>query len=156
MRVRFAHFLLINALIAASLLMSCENEEGEHENETKISSYNSDESHKAGENCMNCHKSGGPGEGRFSIAGTVFNESNTSILPGATIKLYSEANGDGELIATIQVDKKGNFYTTETIDFATGLYTLVEGSTSTQHMNSSVTSGQCNSCHNSNNRIWGK
>ena len=55
----------------------------------------------------------------------------------------------------IQVDGKGNFYTTETIDFGEGLYTLAEGNTNTEHMNSKITSGQCNSCHGiSTDRIW--
>ena len=123
--------------------MSCDDDG----NETKISSHNSDDSHKAGQNCMNCHESGGDGEGWFTVAGTVYNEAQTSILPNATIKLYSGSNATEDLIATIEVDSKGNFYTTKKIDFGTGLYTLVEGNTATKNMMASITSGECNSCH---------
>ena len=130
---------------------SCEDEG----NETKISSYNSVENHKTGQDCMICHVSGGGGEGWFTVAGTVYNSWLTSVLPNATVILYTEANGTGDLVATIEVDEKGNFYTTKVIDFGTGLYTLVEGNTTTKIMCSSITSGKCNSCHGvSIDRIW--
>jgi mono/diheme cytochrome c family protein len=143
--------ILLGAAIALVAFQSCEDEE----NETKISSYNSDESHKAGQNCMICHVSGGDGEGWFTVAGTVYESELTSVLPNATVKLYTEANGAGDLIATVEVDGKGNFYTTKVIDFGTGLYTLVEGNTTTKNMYSKITSGKCNSCHGvSIDRIW--
>lgn len=143
--------ILFGAVMSLIAFQACEDDG----NETKISSYNSDESHKAGQDCMICHISGGDGEGWFTVAGTVYESGLTSVLPNATVKLFTETNGTGELVATIEVDEKGNFYTTKMIDFETGLYTLVEGNTTTKNMNSSITSGKCNSCHGvSTDRIW--
>jgi hypothetical protein len=85
----FPVFLAILVLVT----VSCEKEEGE--NETKISSYQSDESHHAGENCMNCHRSGGSGEGWFTIAGTVYGGDRTTPYPQATVLLYTGSEGTG-------------------------------------------------------------
>ncbi len=142
---------ILTAITIGLVFIACEKDE----NETKISYYNSTKSHKAGQNCMNCHKSGGSGEGWFTVAGTVYDSTKTSIYPNATIKLYTSPNGVGVLAATIQVDEKGNFYTTEHIDFSNGLYTLAEGNLNTMHMNSAITNGECNSCHGvSTEKIW--
>ena len=145
--------ILIVAVMVLIAFQSCEDEG----NETKISSYNSDESHKAGQDCMICHVSGGDGEGWFTVAGTVYDSVQTSALPNAIVKLYTGSNGAGDLVATVEVDQNGNFYTTKVIDFGTGLYTLVEGNTTTKNMYSSITSGKCNNCHGaSTDRIWAK
>ncbi len=142
--------ILITVLI--QLTTACEKEEGE--NETKISSYQSDDSHHTGENCMECHRSGGSGEGWFTIAGTVYGIDNTTPYPGATVRLYTGQGGSGTLKATVEVDKKGNFYTTEAIDFGTGLYTRVEGESATWEMVTPLATGQCSQCHgNSTGRI---
>jgi cytochrome c553 len=147
--------VLLGICIAFIAIQSCEEEE--HGNETVISYYNSDESHKAGSNCMNCHLSGGPGEGWFTVAGTVYDSTRTDLYPGTTVKLYTGPNGTGDLRATLEVDLKGNFYTTEPIEFGDGLFTLVEGDLTTQPMNSKVTTGACNSCHgNSTEKIWAR
>jgi hypothetical protein len=114
------------------------------------SSYNDNESHNAGQNCMSCHHSGGKGEGTFTVAGTVYNSSGAAVSPNATVKLYTGPGGTGSLVKTIEVDGKGNFYTTGNTDFGSGLYVTVTGSSGNiSKMNSSVTSGQCNSCHGS-------
>lgn len=104
---------------------------------------------------MNCHVPGGGGDGLFSVAGTVYEESLNSVLPNAIVRLY-ESDDPGETpIAVIEVDGRGNFYTTETIDFGEGLFTSAEGPTRELFMESSITSGSCNSCHGSNtDRIW--
>lgn len=147
-------YILAIATLALVAFNSCDDDD-EGENETNISSYTSDDSHKAGQDCMTCHKSGGSGEGWFTAAGTVYNKALTSVYPGSTVRLYSESGGTGNLIATIEVDENGNFYTTENIDFGTGLYTLVEGNTSTKNMASSITHGKCNSCHGVTvDKIW--
>lgn len=136
------------------LLPSCESDENEG-NEEKVSSYNETESHKMGENCMSCHKSGGGGEGWFNLAGTVYESDKSSTYPNATIKMYDEPNGSGSLIGTIEVDGLGNFYTTNDFDFGNGLYVSVSGDAETIFMISPVTTGQCNSCHGtSTDRIW--
>lgn len=148
MKKVFKLFMLL--VFSLVLAVSCEKEnenENEGGNESKTSSANSSESHNMGQNCMNCHKQGGQGEGWFSIAGTVYDTSLTKVYTSATVKLYTAPNGGGTLKYTIPVDKKGNFYTTNAADFSAGLYPVVVGSTSTQFMSSSITTGQCNSCH---------
>lgn len=131
---------------------SCEKEE----NEAKISSFNSDESHRMGENCMNCHKSGGEGEGIFTIAGTVYDATQTSPFPNATVKIYSGSNASGSLLASIEVDKNGNFYTTKGMDFSNKVYTMVESNSGIKYMQSGISIGACNSCHDSGFRIASK
>ncbi|MCF8381408.1 MAG: hypothetical protein K9H49_17675 [Bacteroidales bacterium] len=147
---------VLKILILASMVLiagqSCEKEE----NETKISSFNSDDSHRTGENCMNCHKAGGEGEGIFTVAGTVYDASQTSTLPNVTVKIYTASNASGSLVASIPADKYGNFYTTESVDFGNSLYTVVDGTTGPKYMLSAISGGACNSCHGSGNRIWAK
>lgn len=123
---------------------------------TNISSSGSNKSHNFGQNCLNCHKSGGEGDGCFSVAGSVSNSSLSSPLSSGTVKLYTAANGGGTLKYTIQIDAKGNFHTTESIDVA-GLYPAVTGSDGAAHyMGSSLSSGACNSCHGaSTSKLWG-
>lgn len=144
--------LLALPLLIMIVLLSCENE---NENETKISTYNSSESHNAGQNCMNCHTSGGEGEGRFVVAGTVYDSQKTNTYPNATVRFYSGPDGTGDLVATLQVDNLGNFYSTEAINFGSGLFVSVQGETQTRYMPTSLTTGACNSCHGNNvGRIW--
>jgi len=145
---------IIFILISSSIFTACEDEDGD---EIKISYYDGTESHRAGEDCMNCHNYGGSGEYWFQIAGTVYDSTLTNIYPSATVKLYSEPNGGGELKNTIEVDALGNFYSTEQIDFGNGLYALVQGDELNKNMLSAITTGRCNSCHgNSQNVIWVK
>lgn len=125
-------------------------------NETNISSYNGDESHNMGQNCMHCHNTNGKGRGIFMAAGTVYDSLMTSIRKNGTIRLYSGPNQTGTLRATIEVDGKGNFYTTENIDFAGGVYPTITGNSGDVHyMTSSIPMGQCNSCHGvTTNKIY--
>lgn len=147
--------ILIVMIISVISFQSCEQDDDENENETKISTYNSRESHMAGQNCMNCHEPGGSGEGWFTAAGTVYDSTKESTFPNATVKLYTGPNGTGDLELIIQVDGYGNFYTTENIDYGDGLYTSVEGNANTKHMNARITTGRCNSCHGINtDPIW--
>jgi len=144
---------LVLCVLVFSVLVSCEKDDDD-ENEGMYSSYNDNESHNAGQNCMSCHKSGGDGEGTFTVAGTVYNASGSSVSPNATVKFYTGQGGTGTLVKTIEVDGKGNFYTTNSIDFGTGLYvTVTGGSGGVSTMSSSVTTGQCNSCHDSSEKI---
>lgn len=145
----------LSLILCMAFIISCEKEEGE--NEKKISRYNETESHNMGQNCMECHKSGGSGEGWFNLAGTVYDEALANPYPNATLKLYTQPNGGGELKYTLEVDGKGNFFTTETIDFGTGLYPSVKGNSQTRNMVSAINNGKCNSCHGSStDRIWTK
>ncbi|HIP35630.1 MAG TPA: hypothetical protein EYG85_02120 [Crocinitomix sp.] len=124
--------------------------------EKKISNYQSSESHNEGKDCMQCHKRGEDGEGNFKVAGTVYDTTKTIVYPGATINLYSEPQGGGELIKTIEVDKKGNFYTTERVKFKNDVYPSVVGvAGGEKFMSTPISTGSCNSCHGvSTTRIW--
>jgi hypothetical protein len=140
----FATFLFATVLITTT---SCSKEN--ESDESSSSNTGGTESHKTGENCMNCHKSGGEGEGRFTLAGSVFNAQQSG-YSNAIVKLYTAANGGGTLKATINGDARGNFYTTSGVDFTGGLYVAVTGTGgNVVYMNSPVTSGTCNSCHGS-------
>lgn len=134
-------------------LISCEKEGG---NETTISSNNSSDSHKNGENCMHCHQSGGDGEGWFNVAGSVYTMNQQFAAPNGKVKIYSGPDGSGTLMATVEVDALGNFYTTEPVSFSGGVYTSVQSASGTEKfMDSKITSGACNSCHGSSeDKIW--
>jgi len=90
---------------------------------------------------------GETGEGWFTVSGTVYKSDKTTAYPNGTVKLYSVANQGGTLVKSIQVDGRGNFYTTETISFSSGLYPAVEYSGQTNTMQSTTTSGRCYTCH---------
>lgn len=142
MKKRFFAFLPLVALFAGGLfIFSCEKEEEENES-----------SHNAGQNCMTCHKSGGSGDGVWTVAGTVYNADGAA-LSGATIKLFSDAVGTGTALATLTSDKSGNFHTSTAINFGTGLYAKVTSGTSTISMVTPLVTGACNSCHVEGNRI---
>ena len=80
---------------------------------------------------------------------------NLTPYPNATVRLYTGPGGTGEMKAVVEVDRLGNFYTTEHIDFGTGLYATVEGSLETNIMNTPLSHGECNQCHGSStDRIW--
>jgi cytochrome c553 len=134
-------------------LLSCDKEGG---SESKISSNNKSESHKNGENCMNCHKNGGDGEGWFYVAGSIYTMNQQFASPNGKVKIYSGPDGSGTLMATIEVDALGNFYTTESVSFSGGVYTSVQSSGGTEKfMDSKITTGACNSCHGiSEDKIW--
>lgn len=124
--------------------------------ETNISGYNSNESHNMGQNCMVCHNAEGKGSGVFMAAGTVYDSLFTTTRKNGTVRLFSGPNQTGTLRATIQVDGKGNFYTTENIDFAGGVYPVITGSSGDIHyMIAKISMGECNSCHGvTNDNIW--
>lgn len=150
--------LILVSILLFLVVYSCETtNSGGTGNNLLVSSYNASKSHKTGENCMNCHISNGGGDGIFSVAGTVYNENLSSPLPNSTVRLYSTPDGDSDPLHVIEVDAKGNFYTTENIDFGDGLYASVQGPKSMIFMESAITNGSCNSCHGiSTERIWSK
>ncbi|HNB81752.1 MAG TPA: hypothetical protein PLP34_06265 [Chitinophagaceae bacterium] len=138
----------LSMLVAFALCMNACNKGNNVKN---ISAYNKTESHNMGRNCMDCHKSGGEGEGWFQVAGTVYTSSFSTTYPNSTVYLYTGPNGTGTLKYTVQVDGKGNFYTTESIDFGSGLYPAIKGNTTTHYMSTVTSTGQCNSCHGVSN-----
>ncbi|MFZ1678712.1 MAG: hypothetical protein WAT91_15630 [Saprospiraceae bacterium] len=150
--------ILIFCTLFAGLLMftSCgkESEGGSTGGgEAKLSTNGSSESHNMGQNCMNCHQKGGEGEGWFTVAGTIYNQLNNSPSANGLVELYTGPNGTGKVAYTIQVDARGNFYTTENINFGNGLYPASVVGQTRRYMPDAVTSGQCNSCHGSSTHL---
>jgi hypothetical protein len=100
---------------------------------------------------MDCHVAGRKGEGTWAIAGSCYDSLYTNPYPNATIKLFTKSNGEGTEVASIEVDGLGNFYTTETVNFGSGLYPVVIGTSGKKlSMQSTITTGACGSCHNFN------
>ena len=96
---------------------------------------------------MDCHKTGFS-DGGFIVAGTVFKTDSVSKNPNGTIYLYSGPKGTDSVIATIEVDGVGNFYTTHPYDLSKGVYpAVVSSSGNKMFMESATTNGACNSCH---------
>ena len=145
---------IIQFTICLSLLFisqGCEKEGFE----SKVSSHDNTKSHNTGENCMACHTKGGEGEGNFQMSGTVYNDILTSIYANTTVKLYTGPNGTGDLKYTVEGDAKGNFYTTKKIKFKDGLYPSITGNSGTKYMSSTITTGNCISCHgNTTAKLW--
>ncbi len=141
-------YSLLTIVFAATILVftfpSCKKNKC---GDTNVSFSGGSKSHNFGQNCLNCHKSGGEGEGCFTVAGSASNSALTSNLTGGIIKLYTGANGSGTLKYSIPIDSKGNFYTTESIDYS-GLYPAITGpSGATNYMSGFLNTGACNSCH---------
>ena len=158
---------LVFVLFSLSLfLLSCKNKVKENididtpeytDTSTLISTYNSTISHNAGEDCQKCHQKGGNGKAWFQVSGTVYDSTKQNIFPHATVYLYDGLNNTAPLIASIEVDSLGNFYTTEDIPFEKGLHVEVAGFTLHAKMGSLIYKGSCNKCHGvTTNRIWTK
>jgi mono/diheme cytochrome c family protein len=129
-------------------LFACENEEGNEGEEVGGQSSASGTSHNTGKNCMGCHQ--------FTAAGSVYNKALSSAFPGAVVTLTTQANGAGTVLGTFTVNKSGSFYTSSAINFGTGVYPSVTGSSgNVKHMGSAITTGACNSCHGSStSKVW--
>ena len=149
--------LIILSIITASIIIvviSCKKQD----KQTNISNTGDSESHNMGNNCMDCHKSGGKGKGAFQVAGTAYDSLKQSIFANVIVRLHTQSGGGGTLAATVYGDANGNFFTTESVDYTAGLYPSVEGSSGKiKYMISSASSGACNSCHGvSVDKIWVK
>lgn len=120
------------------------------------SQHNATESHRHGQNCMQCHVSGEEGRGWFEVAGSVYNKSLNSPYVNATIVLTTLPNGGGRELLRIEGDAFGNFYTTQGVPMRQGVYAYVVGNQgNVRYMNEVVRDGQCNSCHgNTTQPIW--
>jgi len=128
-----------------AVLFACEKEDGEEvEGESTVSGT----SHNTGKNCMSCHQ--------FTAAGSVYNKALSSGFPGALVKFTTQANGAGTVLGTFTVNKSGSFYTSSSINYGTGIYVSVTGSSgSTKYMSSPITTGACTSCHGSStSKVW--
>lgn len=129
------------SLLTSLVILSCKKD--------NISAADSKNSHHAGENCMSCHFKGGSGKGSFIIAGTVYNASKTAIVENPIIYIFTQPNGGGDLLVTINGDLNGNFYTTQSYDLSSGIYPAVTKFGELKYMITPTTVGACNSCHGS-------
>lgn len=141
---------------AIMLMQSCEVN-GCSKGDMSSNSRSGEDGEKMKGNCMTCHGPNGSGRGCFTVGGTVYDSSQQLTNSNAVIMLYTQPNGGGQLVATLDVDGSGNFYTTSVINFGSGLYASVasKNSNKVQYMPNPTVSGNCNSCHGiSNAKIW--
>ncbi len=152
------HNVLKNGLYLAVTFIIILLTQGCSNDVTNISANDTQKSHNMGKNCMNCHNSGGSGDGIFKAAGTVYDSLRATTRPNGSVLLYTGKGGTGTLRAVLQVDGNGNFFTTASIDFTGGLYPTVKSvNGDTHNMPSSITGGECNNCHkDAETRIWVK
>lgn len=121
---------------------------------SKSSAYGGTESHNVGKACLGCHNTGGGNDFWWTVAGTVYKTGETDLNPNSAVYLFSGRQPDGKLLLTLQVDSKGNFYTTQNIDFSKGLFPAVKSiSGDVRYMPDSAVSGNCNDCHVAGKRI---
>jgi hypothetical protein len=138
----------IAAFLAVPTVLFCTGCTDPEEAGNLKSAYNSTSSMNTGQNCISCHTSKSEG-GAFTVAGTVYKAGGTTPFANCTVYIYSEPDGGGTLVYELAVDGKGNFYTTDAINFGGGLYPVVKSDDKllTSYMGSAITSGSCNSCH---------
>lgn len=173
-------FLLISLLYSSLVLYSCNSDDDDDSPmETKdsteadsdsdmtkveeeapdslVSAHNLELSHFNGRDCMQCHFDGGDGPGVFTIAGSIYNSDRETPNPNGTVRIYSAPQGGGEVLATVEVDALGNFYTTDRITLGRGGYPSIENSDGRiKYMGSRTSHAQCNGCHGVGqlDKIW--
>ena len=138
-------------LLVTTVFASCADLEDE-EDEVMISWHRDNESHNAGQNCLGCHRSDGSGEGNFTTAGTVYKPDQTRVYPNVTVKIYHTEKME-QPVERIEVDGKGNFYTTTPVDWEAGLWVSVTSENESRKMPQVITDGSCNNCHKGQDRI---
>jgi hypothetical protein len=141
--------LIISILFIGIVAFAIESCEENGCGKTLLSSYDSHESEKMTGDCMNCHSPNGGAGSCFRIGGTAYDSIlSDSSVQNSIVKIYSQPNGAGELITTMQVDRSGNFYTTSPVSFGSGLYpAIISGTGHIRYMPQSTVTGACNSCH---------
>lgn len=106
-------------------------------------------SHAQGDNCMACHQPNGPGPGLFTAAGTLYDISGDP-LPDGAVELRTAPDGNGDLVARIEVDGLGNFFTTDELPLPdTALFPTVYSpdGAARNYMPFPTASAACNVCH---------
>ena len=144
--------LKISCFILVSILVSCGHQGTGKCTETNISTKTR-ASHNGGRDCARCHQQGNDGRGCFTVCGTVFKSDLSTPMSDAVMVLFSRDVNDWTKITgvskPIPVDKTGNFYTTESIDFV-GKYPAIIKNGDTIAMSSPLdATASCNSCHSS-------
>ena len=142
MYASFAFFV-----IACIAIYSCTHVSG-----TYISTHGSMAGSSMKDNCMDCHKTGAT-YGGFIVGGSIYQMDSTTRYPNGTVYLFSQpqdsiGNGIDSVVARIEVDGVGNFYTTHPINLSQGVFPAVVSSIGdTAFMQTITTNGACNSCH---------
>lgn len=104
-----------------------------------------------GADCISCHTRGGPGEGTFTIAGTVFtNKYGIDPLNNATIRV-TDSTGK---VVTLRSNTVGNFLANDTVTPPLSAEVEVDGQI--RAMSTTVDTGACNSCHQCDGSAEGK
>jgi len=137
--------------VALLLVLSGCGEDEDSEGGTQ-ESWAGSSSHNFGQNCMNCHTSGGQGESTFTIAGSVYASDNSSADTSGTISIlvHTAAGGGGTLLKELPVDSSGNFYSTSAVTTSGSYLGFKNSSTGlTRYMSTVGTTGKCTSCHGS-------
>jgi hypothetical protein len=132
-------------------------------------------SHNMGENCLKCHQEHGPGRGRFTLAGTLYN-TQVKPFPNGMLKLFARADvTDGgatvlsEEVLSLPIDGRGNFFTTAPLPggyptqklyprfFGPNGESLIgPDEVNFAQMNGGITMGSCNYCHGTPMRVRGR
>ena len=109
-------------------------------------------------NCQQCHTPGNGEAAAWTVAGTVFNQDLSTPSPNGTVYIWKVVSGTWKLVASLEVDANGNFYTSNSILPSGSFYPQVEGASGDlESMPVFCTSGSCNRCHGiSQPRIWVK
>lgn len=138
---------LLAALLSSSVVACGGASETASAGGPSSSHYGGTYSHRAGENCVGCHRPGRDGVGWFTVAGTVYEPNLSVVNPDTTVRLFTGPGATGTLVGTIEVDALGNFYTTRPIDFSGGLYPVLYGKQDVEYKALVTTSGECSRCH---------
>lgn len=124
-------------------------------NVPNVSAHGGTKSHNNGLNCFQCHQPHGPGRGLFTAAGTIYNPDGTAHA-NATVHLTTEAGGAGDVVAELEVDGFGNFFTTEPLPLPEqALFPSVVSADGvlTASMPFPTISASCNVCHSGGFRV---
>lgn len=136
-------------LLFLLLLNSCDDDQG-NTPLIDVSTANG-ESHRAGENCLQCHNKPNRGTPVYVTAGTVYDrQTPQQPYPGTTINLYSDAAGN-DLLESIAVDQSGNFYSSNPIDYNGTIYAEVVSNLGAIMKLNPAPHGDCNKCHDNGN-----
>jgi len=152
--------LFITALIS-SVLFACggNSDSGPSDTFTLIqSSKNTTNSHNEGKDCLGstCHgQPTSPNQPKFTLAGTVYDNATGLTYPNVAadyfLDIQVEILEDGNVVRTIPVNNRGNFYTNAPIHWSTSVVTVqVKSLNGTNPMIPTLGSsidGACNLCH---------
>ncbi|MBC8313877.1 MAG: hypothetical protein ISR57_02200 [Bacteroidales bacterium] len=144
---QFKH-IIVALFLACLFLWACSKKELPEPPGATYSKHGDTLSHRNGQVCLTCHIPGGTATISFVVAGSVFQSDKSTPSVNGTLSFWSDQGGTGMLYATLEVDGKGNFYTTSSILPAQGVYPQILGTSGdVKTMPIMTPNGNCNSCH---------